>query len=123
LEDETRVRWLRPEEEAVVFATMSSPFREIARLAALTLMRLQEVNRLRREQVDLGQGVVLLPRAKGGPRAVVLNGEAIDLLRKQLDTHRSEWAFPRRMVKKDGSVVFSNEPYSRVHVGRVWRKA
>jgi len=27
------------------------------------------------------------------------------------------------MVKQDGRVVFANDPYSRVHVGRVWRKA
>ena len=39
-EDETRVRWLRPEEEILVIDTMRSPFREIAKLAALTLMRL-----------------------------------------------------------------------------------
>jgi hypothetical protein len=36
-EDETRVRWLRPEEELLVLDTMRSPFREIAKLAALTL--------------------------------------------------------------------------------------
>ena len=31
-EDETRVRWLRPEEELLVFETMPSPLREIAKL-------------------------------------------------------------------------------------------
>ncbi len=35
-EDETRVRWLRPEEELLVLEPMASPFREIAKLAALT---------------------------------------------------------------------------------------
>ena len=35
-DDETRVRWLRPEEELLVLETMRSPFREIAKLAALT---------------------------------------------------------------------------------------
>ena len=53
----------------------------------------------------------------------MLNGEAIELLRKQLDTHRSEWVFPRRTLKKDGKVTLGNSPYSRVHVGRIWRKA
>ena len=38
-EDATRVRWLRPEEEVMVLDTIRSPFREIAKLAALTLMR------------------------------------------------------------------------------------
>jgi hypothetical protein len=46
-EDETRVRWLRPEEEILVLEPMPSPFREIAKLAALTLMRLSEVRTLR----------------------------------------------------------------------------
>jgi hypothetical protein len=37
--DETRVRWLRPDEELLVLEPMPTPFREIAKLAALTLMR------------------------------------------------------------------------------------
>jgi hypothetical protein len=45
-EDETRVRWLRPEEELLVLGTMASPFREIAQVAALTLMRMTEIRRL-----------------------------------------------------------------------------
>src|SRR3990167_6088580 len=52
-EDETRVRWLRPEEELLVLETMRSPFREIAKVAALTLMRLSEIRLLRREHVHL----------------------------------------------------------------------
>lgn len=62
-EDEGRVRWLRPEEEILVLDTMPSPFREIAKLAALTLMRLGELRFLRREMVHIEQGAILLPRA------------------------------------------------------------
>jgi integrase len=112
-EDETRVRWLEPEQEVLVMANLRSPFQEIARLAALTLMRLSEVARLRREHVMLSQGVIRLPRSKTGPDTVVLNGEALGLLRKQLDAHPSEWVFPG----KHGG------PYSRVHVSREWREA
>jgi integrase len=54
-EDETRVRWLRPEEEILVLETMPSPFREMAKLAALTLMRQGEIIALRREHVHLEQ--------------------------------------------------------------------
>jgi integrase len=60
--DDTRVRWLRPEEEILVLEMMPSPFREIAKLAALTLMRQSEIRLLRREMVHLEQGVILLPR-------------------------------------------------------------
>ena len=93
---------------------MPSPFREIAKLAALTLMRQGEILSLRPEYVHLEQGVALLPRAKGGARAVIINGEAQKILRIQLEKHEgSEWVFPN----PDGV------PYSRIHVSRVFRKA
>lgn len=112
-EDETRVRWLRPEEELLVFEPMRSPFREIAKLAALTLMRLSEIRLLRRETVHLEQGVILLPRAKGGARPVILSAEAQKLLGGQLSAHESEWVFPG----PDG------RPYDRSYIGRVFRRA
>jgi integrase len=93
-EDETRVRWLRPEEEILVLDSLRSPFREIAKLAALTLMRLSEIRLLRREHIHLEQGVVMLPRAKAGARPVILSGEAQKILRGQLGAHESAWAFP-----------------------------
>jgi integrase len=112
-EDETRVRWLRPEEELLVLEPMRSPFREIAKLAALTLMRLSEIRTLRREHVHLEQGVVMLPRAKAGARPVILSSEAQKILRGQLEAHESEWVFPG----PEGS------PYARAYVGKVFRKA
>jgi len=94
-DDETRVRWLRPEEELLVFETMRSLFREIAKFAALTLMRLSEIRMLRREDVHLEQGVVLLPKAKAGARPVILSADAQKILRQQIHAHRdSEWVFP-----------------------------
>lgn len=83
-EDETRVRWLRPEEELLVFESMRSPFREMARLAALTLMRLSEIRTLRREHVHLEQGVVMLPKTKTEPGVVTLSSAAQKLLQAQL---------------------------------------
>ena len=74
-EDETRVRWLNPEEELLVFdampqatrptrkmASRSLPFAAMARLAALTLMRPGELRTLKCEDVRLEQGVVMLFR-------------------------------------------------------------
>jgi integrase len=112
-EDETRVRWLRPEEEILVLEMMPSPFREMAKLAALTLMRQGELIALRREHVHLEQGVIMLPRAKAGARPVILSGEAQKILRGQLAAHESEWVFP-------GS---SGAPFHRDCVGRMFRKA
>ena len=112
-EDETRVRWLRPEEELLVLETMDAPFRGIAKLAALTMMRLSEVRLLRRDMVHLAQGVILLPRAKGGARAVMLSGQAQKLLRGQLDALTGEWVFPN----PDG------RPYTRNLVSKKFRRA
>ena len=112
-EDETRVRWLRPEEELLVLEPMRSPIREIAQLAALTLMRLSEIRLLRRESVHLEQGVILLPQAKAGARPVILSDAAQKILRGQLEAQRSEWVFPN----PDG------RPYDRSYIGRAFRKA
>jgi integrase len=113
-QDDTRVRWLRPEEEVLVLEPMPSPFREMAKLAALTLMRQGEILSLRPEYVHLEQGAILLPRAKGGARAVILNGEAQKILQSQMEKHQgSDWVFPN----------LDGVPYSRIHVSRVFRKA
>jgi integrase len=113
-EDETSVRWLRPEEELLVLETMRSPFREIAKLAALTLMRLSEIRCLRREYVHLEQGVVLLPQAKAGARPVILSDAAQKILRAQLEASGTdEWVFPSP----------AGRPYERAYVGRVFRRA
>lgn len=93
-EDETRVRWLRPEEEILVLEPMPSPFREIAKLAALTLMRQGEIRTLRREYVHLEQGVILLPQAKAGARPVIMSDAARKIVCAQLEAHGSEWVFP-----------------------------
>jgi integrase len=111
--NDTRVRWLRPEEEILVFEPMPSPIREMAQLAALTLMRLSEIRLLRREHVHLEQGVVMLPRTKTEPRPVILSDAAQKVLRGQLQAHESEWVFPNA----------DNRPFSRGHVGKVFRKA
>lgn len=112
-EDETRVRWLRPEEELLVLEAMPSPFREIAKLAALTLMRLSEIRLLRREYVHLEQGVVLLPRAKAGARPVVLGSAARKLLQGQLEAHEgAEWVFPDP----------HGRPYRRDLISKVFRR-
>jgi integrase len=126
-ETPTRVRWLRPEQEVLTFdavpaavhvgpkrGTRPAPFRDMAQLAALTLMRLSEVRLLQRDQVDLGQGIVTLPQMKGEPRHVILNAEAQTILKRILEGHTSRWVFPNPETKG---------PYSRHTVSRRWRTA
>jgi integrase len=115
-EDAERVRYLRDEEELLVFSLLGEPFRTMARLAALTLVRQGALRLLRREQVRLWEGVFELrgPRAKGGARSVILNSEAQELLRRQLASHEGVWVFPNKRT---------GQPYSRVHVTRTFRRA
>jgi integrase len=113
-EDETRVRWLRPEEELLVLETMAPPFREAAKLAALTLMRMTEIRTLRRESVHLEQGVVLLPQAKAGARPVILSEAARKIVQGQLEAHPgADLVFPGP----------GGRPYSREQIGKVFRRA
>ena len=74
--------------------TMASPFRELAKLAALMLMRQGELRLLRREMVHLEQGTILLPRAKGGARSVMLSEGAWRIPQAQLDAHDKAWVLP-----------------------------
>jgi integrase len=113
-EDDTRVRWLRPAEELLVLESVRAPFRAMATLAAWTLMRLTEVRTLRWAMVHLEQGIILLPRAKGGPRPVMLSAAAGDLLRAQrAGSGASEWVFPGP----------TGRPYGRSAVSRAFRRA
>lgn len=112
-EDETRVRFLHLDQERHLLTSMRPPFGDIVALAIRTLMRLSEIRLLRREFVHLDQGLILLPRAKAGSRAVVVNREAQAILRAQLRRHNSAWVFPG-----PGGI-----PYSRGHVSRRFRQA
>jgi integrase len=112
-EDETRVRWLTPDQETLMLASLRPSMRDIVRIATLTLMRLSEIRLLRREHVHLEQGVVLLPRTKTGSRAVVLSTDAQKILRTQLERHASDWVFPN----PQGS------PYTRRHISKEFRTA
>jgi integrase len=111
--DDTRVRWLQRDQETLVFSALLPTIVPIAKLAQLTLMRLSEVRLLRREDVHLEQGVILLPQAKAGARQVILNAEAVKLLRTALESHDDELVFPSPQ----------GGPYSASHVGRSWRRA
>jgi integrase len=112
-EDETRVRWLRPDEELTVLEVMPSPFREMAKLAALTLMRQGEIRTLRRGMAHLEQGVVLLPRAKAGARPVILSEAARKIVQAQLESHDGELVFPNAGGRRCG----------RHYVSHAFRKA
>jgi integrase len=141
----TRVRWLDPQQEATVFLSLKAPFRQMAQLAALTLMRLTEIRTLRREYVHLEQGIIQLPHTKTGPGVVMLSAEAKRILEAQLRSHASGADCGRcggtgrgktrtaRVCSRCGGTgkartsewVFPNPdtgaPYGRHTIGKAWR--
>jgi integrase len=89
------------------------PLRQIAELAVLTLMRLSEIRRLRREHVRLADGIVVLAQTKTDPRVVILSGAAREILREELAASASEWVFPGPRTGR---------PYSREPISRLFRR-
>lgn len=123
-ENLTRVRVLQPDDEDRVFPLLAEPFRTMARLAALTLMRQGDLRTLERDMVHLPQHLILLPSSKTGPRPVVLGDEAVGLLARQIARIPAEarYVFPKRPGGPYARAQVG-QPYSRAHVSRVWRKA
>ncbi len=107
--------WLpTPTQMALVLDHLDDPFRAMTQLARLTLMRPREIPPLRQDQVDLSQGVIVLPTSKTGPATVVLSTAALRILRAQLDPDASPWVFadPR-----------TGRPYSPDRLPAQWRRA
>lgn len=96
-EDRNHRPWLTPAQVALILGYLESPFREMAQLAWLTMMRLSEIQQLQRNDVRLVEGIISFsfPRNRAGRRSgVVLNTTAQRILQQQLDSHTSEWVFP-----------------------------
>jgi hypothetical protein len=124
-EDETRVRWL-PEEKLLVLEPMASPFREIAKQAALNLMRMSEIRTLTREQVRLDRwtrGCWRCPSPRPSLGNVMLRALARKILQGQMendvpacDCSAAEGAHEHVFPKPNG------RSYSREQVGKAFRR-
>ena len=94
-ESRGKTRFLSPEEEATVTNALGPVYAPWARLAILTGMRQAEQFSLKWAQVDLGRGLVTLPKTKAGDvQYVRLNDEARQILQDLTIGNRSIWVFP-----------------------------
>lgn len=90
-----RVRYFSDEERQRLYEALPEIWREAAELAGITGLRWSEQFTMLREQINLDEGFVWLPKPKGGkPQARLLNARARQLIAKQLARHTSRYLYP-----------------------------
>jgi integrase len=95
-EDEAPIYQYSLEQEARLIEQLNEEEVDMLRLAILTGLRQGNQFHLRKEQVNLGMGVIAIPKTKNRrPRIVHLSEEAKEILRRQMARHlESPWVFP-----------------------------
>jgi integrase len=81
--------------------------RDVWLLGVMTGLRRNDLVSIRREDVDLGKGVLWVPKPKGGERRAFelpLSKEAITLVRRVLRSHNSEWLWPSSKRSSSGHI-------------------
>ncbi|MCM3903257.1 MAG: site-specific integrase [Pyrinomonadaceae bacterium] len=111
-EDNEQTRVLNAEEEKLYLLAASQPLQDIATLMLETGMRPEEVHRIRRENVHIGQGYVFNPfgKTKAARRKVPLSETASALLSKRLEKAKGDFLFPGRST--DGPIVKVNAAHT-----------
>jgi integrase len=80
-EQNTRTRWLSPEEESRLLAVIPAPYAAFCRVALYTGARRGELLAARWDQVDTKRGLLTLPTSKSGkPRFIELSSVVLDTL-------------------------------------------
>lgn len=97
-EDEAPITQYSLEQEAKLIAQLNPEEVDMLRLAILTGMRRGNQFAIRKEHVNLGQGVILIPTTKNRkPRIVHLSEETKEIMRRQMARSLdSPWLFPGR---------------------------
>ncbi len=92
--NDERHRYLSHAEEARLKAVMLARHFDLVELALLTGLRKSEQFELKKEDVDLVNKRLRIPRSKSGKaREVRLNTRAVELLRAAMKSQPSEWVF------------------------------
>jgi integrase len=95
-ENNEQTRVLTYDEQKKYLAAASQPLKDIATLMLETGMRPEEVYRMERKNVHLGEGYVFNPfgKTKAARRKVNLTTEALDLLKRRLAAIKGRCLFP-----------------------------
>jgi integrase len=120
-ENNVRVRFLRPEEEARLAAEMQPEDWVVVEIALYTGLRRGEQFGLRWDHVDFGTGLLTVPRSKHGEaRRVPMNDTVRDILRALPSRLKSPRVFPSETGETPlGARNFMSRVLSRRSVGPV----
>jgi integrase len=112
-EDNQQDRVLSPDEERIYLMAASQPLKDIAVLMLQTGARPEEVCRIRRENVFLDAGYVLVPfgKTRAARRKLWLNGAASNVIARRLEAAKGEYLFPGR-GKEDKPLVKVNAAHA-----------
>lgn len=112
LPEQRSIKFLDETDDAAIFSALEAYGREgpgahyhqarplggldrAAEIAVLTGMRAGEQFQMRRDQVQFGSGVIVLPQTKTRrARYLPLTPRLVELFEEQLDSHKSEWVWP-----------------------------
>lgn len=93
--------FLTEEQEARLLAALGEVWGRYVEFSVLTSMRWGNQVGLRREDVDLERGFIMLPMTKSGKRHTILLSErCAEVVREQLASHRSPWLWPSKRGMK-----------------------
>lgn len=97
-EDEAPITQYSLEQESRLIEQLDAEEVDMLRLAILTGMRRGNQFVLRKDQVNLGQGIIMIPRTKNRrPRIIHLSEETKEILRRQMARYLgSPWIYPGR---------------------------
>jgi len=100
-EDEAPITQYSLEQEARLIEQLNPEEVDMLRLAILTGLRRANQFHLRKDQVNLGQGLIAIPRTKNRrPRIIHLSEETKEILRRQMARYlESPWVFPGKRHK------------------------
>lgn len=96
-ENNERVRFLTPEERQALQRCALRHHWDWIQIAFETGLRQTEQVTMRRDQVDLANRILTVPKSKhGNARRVNLNSAAATILANQLEAHEGPWVWPGR---------------------------
>jgi integrase len=109
-ENDEQMRVLSLDEQQKYLSAASQPLKDVAVLMLETEMRPEEIHRIRRENVRLAQGYLLIPDGKteATRRRVPLTSSAAAILKVRIDSAKGAFIFPHEVDPEKPMIKVNN---------------